>query len=95
MQKILFYHKTSIQKVGNTGDSAHLTMVVDDSFSVRRGEFVRINHRERQDEPLVPVLGRLISLRRPFLCMFDRVVKILMSLISRNQPSRTNSRDTM
>ena len=42
--------------VGNTGDASQLTMVVQDSFSVRRGEFVRIMHQERKDEGQVAVL---------------------------------------
>lgn len=50
--------------VGNTGDSAKLTMVVEGSFSVRRGEFVRIMHKEQQDEPEVPVLGRVTKIHR-------------------------------
>ena len=50
--------------VGNTGDSSKLTMVVNGSFAVRRGEFVRIMHQERQDEPRVPVLGRVIRIHR-------------------------------
>lgn len=57
-------HKVLGKLVGNTGDSAHLTMVVEDSFSVRRGEFVRIMHRERQDEPQVAVLGRVMKIHR-------------------------------
>lgn len=57
-------HKVLGTLVGNTGDSASLTMVVEDSFSVRRGEFVRIMHRERQDEPPVAVLGRVMKIHR-------------------------------
>ena len=50
--------------VGNTGDASQLTMVVQDSFSVRRGEFVRIMHQERQDEGDVAVLGRVVKINR-------------------------------
>lgn len=50
--------------VGNTGDASKLTMVVNGSFAVRRGEFVRIMHQERQDEPSVPVLGRVTRMHR-------------------------------
>lgn len=50
--------------VGNTGDASQLTMVVQDSFSVRRGEFVRIMHQERQDETEVAVLGRVTKINR-------------------------------
>lgn len=57
-------HKVLGKLVGNTGDAAQLTMVVNDSFSVRRGEFVRIMHQERADEGVVPVLGRVIRITR-------------------------------
>ena len=57
-------HSVLGKLVGNTGDSAKLTMVVNGSFAVRRGEFVRIMHQERQDEPRVPVLGRVIRIHR-------------------------------
>lgn len=50
--------------VGNTGDASQLTMVVQDSFSVRRGEFVRIMHQERKDEGQVAVLGRVMKISR-------------------------------
>lgn len=57
-------HKVLGKLVGNTGDAAQLTMVVQDSFSVRRGEFVRIMHQERADESVVPVLGRVTKIAR-------------------------------
>lgn len=57
-------HKVLGKLVGNTGDSAHLTMVIEDSFSVRRGEFVRIMHREQEDEQLAAVLGRVMKIHR-------------------------------
>jgi DNA helicase HerA-like ATPase len=57
-------HKVLGKLVGNTGDASQLTMVVQDSFSVRRGEFVRIMHQERYDEGVVSVLGRVIKIHR-------------------------------
>jgi DNA helicase HerA-like ATPase len=57
-------HKVLGKLVGNTGDASQLTMVVQDSFSVRRGEFVRIMHQERYDEGIVPVLGRVTRIHR-------------------------------
>ena len=57
-------HKVLGKLVGNTGDASQLTMVVQDSFSVRRGEFVRIMHQERHDESVVPVLGRVTRIHR-------------------------------
>ncbi len=57
-------HKVLGKLVGNTGDAAQLTMVVQDSFSVRRGEFVRLMHQERADEGRVAVLGRVTRIQR-------------------------------
>lgn len=57
-------HKVLGKLVGNTGDTAQLTMVVQDSFSVRRGEFVRLMHQERSDEGRVAVLGRVTRIQR-------------------------------
>lgn len=57
-------HKVLGKLVGNTGDADRLTMVVQDSFSVRRGEFVRIMHQEQRDESRVPVLGRVTKITR-------------------------------
>jgi uncharacterized protein len=50
--------------VGNTGDPNNLTMVLSSSFAGRRGEFVRIHHQERADEPETDVLGRIVSVFR-------------------------------
>lgn len=50
--------------VGNTGDPNNLTMVLSSSFGGRRGEFVRIRHKERIDEPETDVLGRIVSVTR-------------------------------
>ncbi|MFT6905889.1 MAG: DNA helicase HerA-like ATPase [Oleiphilaceae bacterium] len=50
--------------VGNTGEPHNLHMVLNSSFSGRRGEFVRIRHQERQDEPVTSVLGRIVSIQR-------------------------------
>lgn len=50
--------------VGNTGEPHNLKMVLNSSFSGRRGEFVRIKHQERKDEPVTYVLGRIVSIQR-------------------------------
>lgn len=50
--------------VGNTGEPHNLQMVLNSSFSGRRGEFVRIRHQERNDEPVTYVLGRIVSIKR-------------------------------
>lgn len=50
--------------IGNTGDPHNLTMILSSSFSGRRGEFVRIRHQEKQQEPETDVLGRITSINR-------------------------------
>jgi len=50
--------------VGNTGDPKNLTMILNSSFAARRGEFVRIRHRELEGESETHVLGRIISIHR-------------------------------
>ncbi len=50
--------------VGNTGQPDKLTVALRTSFSARRGEFVRIAHQERKNDPRIDVLGRIVSLSR-------------------------------
>lgn len=50
--------------IGNTGDPAKLTVALRDSYSARRGEFVRIPHIERRGEARTDVLGRIVSISR-------------------------------
>ena len=50
--------------IGNTGQPDRLTVALRDSYSARRGEFVRIAHQERRNEPSTDVLGRIVSLSR-------------------------------
>lgn len=50
--------------IGNTGQPDKLTVALRDSYSARRGEFVRIAHRERQGEAQTDVLGRIVALSR-------------------------------
>ena len=57
-------HRVLGKLVGNTGEASQLTMVVQDSFSVRRGEFIRVMHQERADEGIVAVLGRVTRIQR-------------------------------
>lgn len=57
-------HQVLGKLVGNTGDPNNLTMVLSSSFAGRRGEFVRIRHQERQEEPETDVLGRITSIIR-------------------------------
>ena len=49
--------------IGNTGGlRVHLALC--DSFSVRRGEFVRVRHRERRSADEAWVLGRITAVSR-------------------------------
>jgi DNA helicase HerA-like ATPase len=50
--------------VGNTGDPNNLSMVLSSSFAGRRGEFVRVRHKEREGEAETDVLGRIVSISR-------------------------------
>ncbi len=50
--------------VGNTGDPTNLTMMLISSFAGRRGEFVRIRHREQEDDAQTDVLARIVSISR-------------------------------
>ena len=50
--------------IGNTGDPSKLTIALRDSYSARRGEFVRITHQERRGDAATDVLGRLVALSR-------------------------------
>lgn len=50
--------------IGNTGDPNNLSMSLNSPFAGRRGEFVRIRHQERKEEPETDVLGRIVSVSR-------------------------------
>lgn len=50
--------------IGDTGQPDRLTVALRDSYSARRGEFVRIAHRERKNEAQTDVLGRIVALSR-------------------------------
>jgi len=36
--------------IGNTGNPNDIKIVLENSFSVKRGEFVKIKHKESMDE---------------------------------------------
>jgi uncharacterized protein len=57
-------HQVLGKLVGNTGDPNNLTMVLNSPFAGRRGEFVRIRHQERKEEPETDVLGRIVTISR-------------------------------
>lgn len=50
--------------IGNTGNPNDLKIALEDSFSAKRGEFVKIRHKESHSEPETFVLGRIVSISR-------------------------------
>jgi len=64
MEQSTAAHRVIGKLIGNTGDPMRLQVALKDSFSARRGEFVRILHREDRAEEPLPVLGRIVSLSR-------------------------------
>ncbi len=50
--------------IGNTGQPNKLVVALRDSYSARRGEFVRIRHQEARNEPATDVLGRIMEISR-------------------------------
>ena len=64
MERSTGAHRVIGKLIGNTGDPMRLQVALKDSFSARRGEFVRIMHQEDRVEEPLPVLGRIVSLSR-------------------------------
>ena len=64
MERSTAAHRIIGKLIGNTGDPMRLQVALKDSFSARRGEFVRILHQEDRAEEPLPVLGRIVSLSR-------------------------------
>ncbi|WP_155660809.1 helicase HerA domain-containing protein [Priestia megaterium] len=50
--------------IGNTGNPSDLKIALENSFSAKRGEFVKILHKESNEEPESYVLGRIVSISR-------------------------------
>jgi DNA helicase HerA-like ATPase len=50
--------------IGNTGNPSDLKIALDNSFSAKRGEFVKIKHLEAEGEEETFVLGRIVSISR-------------------------------
>lgn len=50
--------------IGNTGDPNNLKIALENSFSAKRGEFVKIRHTEVESEGETYVLGRIVSISR-------------------------------
>ncbi|AEE92429.1 conserved protein of unknown function [Tepidanaerobacter acetatoxydans Re1] len=50
--------------IGNTGNPNDLKIALENSFSAKRGEFVKIKHRETEEDGDTYVLGRIVSISR-------------------------------
>lgn len=50
--------------IGNTGNPNDLKIALENSFSAKRGEFVKIRHTEVESEGETYVLGRIVSISR-------------------------------
>lgn len=50
--------------IGNTGNPNDLKIALENSFSAKRGEFVKIKHRETKEDGDTYVLGRIVSISR-------------------------------
>ncbi|SCN23656.1 Type IV secretory pathway, VirB4 components [Clostridium sp. N3C] len=50
--------------IGNTGNPNDLKVALENSFSAKRGEFVKIKHRESEEDGDTYVLGRIVSISR-------------------------------
>ena len=50
--------------IGNTGNPNDIKIALEDSFSAKRGEFVKIRHQESLSESETFVLGRIVSISR-------------------------------
>jgi hypothetical protein len=50
--------------IGNTGNPNDLKIALENSFSAKRGEFVKIKHRESEEDGDTYVLGRIVSISR-------------------------------
>lgn len=50
--------------IGNTGNPNDLKIALQNSFSAKRGEFVKIKHKEGEQDSDTYVLGRIVSVSR-------------------------------
>src|SRR5699024_9674852 len=50
--------------IGNTGNPNDIKIALEDSFSAKRGEFVKIKHKDSNIEQETYVLGRIVSISR-------------------------------
>src|SRR5688572_2698865 len=73
-------HRIIGKLIGNTGDPMRLQVALKDSFSARRGEFVRILHQENRSQDPLPVLGRIVSISRSNVLFSEAVSEGLAEL---------------
>jgi len=50
--------------IGNTGNPSDIKIALENSFSAKRGEFVKIKHKETEEDGDTFVLGRMVSVSR-------------------------------
>lgn len=50
--------------IGNTGNPNDIKIALENSFAAKRGEFVKIRHKETSNDPETYVLGRIVSISR-------------------------------
>ncbi len=66
--------------IGNTGDPMRLLVALKDSYSARRGEFVRIMHQETRTQDPRAVLGRIVALSRSNVLFSEAISEGLADL---------------
>ncbi|AST58058.1 nucleoside triphosphate hydrolase [Thermoanaerobacterium thermosaccharolyticum] len=66
--------------IGNTGNPNDLKIALENSFSAKRGEFVKIKHRESEEDGDTYVLGRIVSISRSNILFNSNMGEGLSSL---------------
>ncbi len=66
--------------IGNTGNPNDLKIALENSFSAKRGEFVKIKHRESEEDGDTYVLGRIVSISRSNILYNSNIGEGLSSL---------------
>lgn len=66
--------------IGNTGNPNDLKIALENSFSAKRGEFVKIKHKETKEDGDTYVLGRIVSVSRSNILFNSNMGEGLSSL---------------
>lgn len=66
--------------IGNTGNPNDLKIALENSFSAKRGEFVKIKHKETEEDGDTYVLGRIVSVSRSNILFNSNMGEGLSSL---------------